>query len=231
MRFHLPKPLHGWREFVGEVGIIVIGVLIALGAGQLVDNWNWHGNIEAQKKALDEDVASMWYSMSARMVVQSCVDKRLDELGIVFRRHDLSLPLGLIAPVGRPTVWSASQDALRMATADGSLSHMRLSDKRAYFAIARSFDSFERAAHEERVSWRVLQGLNEPASLTATDWSEVRKAYRDALDTNRVMKFNLVYGTSAEWLTAFTKFPRYPRNDEAPTLPFVKELCRPAVQR
>ena len=36
MRVHLPKPLHGWREFAGEVGIIVLGVLIALGAGQVV---------------------------------------------------------------------------------------------------------------------------------------------------------------------------------------------------
>ena len=38
MHFHLPKPLHGWREFAGEVGIIVIGVLIALGAEQVVEN-------------------------------------------------------------------------------------------------------------------------------------------------------------------------------------------------
>ena len=29
MHLHLPKPLHGWRAFVGEVGIIVLGVLIA----------------------------------------------------------------------------------------------------------------------------------------------------------------------------------------------------------
>lgn len=28
MEVHLPKPLHGWREFVGEVGIIVLGVLM-----------------------------------------------------------------------------------------------------------------------------------------------------------------------------------------------------------
>ena len=33
MDFHLPKPLHGWREFVGEVRTTVLGVLIALGAG------------------------------------------------------------------------------------------------------------------------------------------------------------------------------------------------------
>ena len=36
MHFHLPKPLHGWREFAGEVGVIVLGVLIALGALALV---------------------------------------------------------------------------------------------------------------------------------------------------------------------------------------------------
>ena len=37
MHFHFPKPLHGWREFVGEVGIIVLGVLIALSAEQVVE--------------------------------------------------------------------------------------------------------------------------------------------------------------------------------------------------
>ena len=26
MHFHLPKPLHGWREFFGEVAIIVLGL-------------------------------------------------------------------------------------------------------------------------------------------------------------------------------------------------------------
>ena len=34
---HLPKPLHGWRAFLGEVGIIVLGVLIALGAESAVE--------------------------------------------------------------------------------------------------------------------------------------------------------------------------------------------------
>ena len=32
MKLLVPKPLHGWRQFAGEVEIIVIGVLIALGA-------------------------------------------------------------------------------------------------------------------------------------------------------------------------------------------------------
>ena len=37
MKIHFPQPLHGWREFTGEVGVIVLGVLIALGAQQAVE--------------------------------------------------------------------------------------------------------------------------------------------------------------------------------------------------
>jgi hypothetical protein len=38
MHVRVPKPLHGWRAFAGEVGIIVLGVMIALAAGQIVEN-------------------------------------------------------------------------------------------------------------------------------------------------------------------------------------------------
>jgi hypothetical protein len=45
MHVHLPKPLHGWREFAGEVGVIVIGVMIALGAQQLLEDWHWRSEV------------------------------------------------------------------------------------------------------------------------------------------------------------------------------------------
>jgi hypothetical protein len=50
--FHLPKPLHGWRQFAGEVGIIVVGVLIALGAEQLVEEWRWHERVRTSLDSL-----------------------------------------------------------------------------------------------------------------------------------------------------------------------------------
>jgi len=46
MHIHLPKPLHGWREFLGEVGVIVIGVLLALGAEQLVEALHHHSQVQ-----------------------------------------------------------------------------------------------------------------------------------------------------------------------------------------
>jgi len=56
MHLHLPKPLHGWREFVGEVGIIVLGVLIALGAEQVIENLHWRNEVNQTREALDAEL-------------------------------------------------------------------------------------------------------------------------------------------------------------------------------
>jgi hypothetical protein len=50
----LPKPLHGWREFAGEVGIIVTGVLIALGAEQVVEEIHFRNAVASERMALHE---------------------------------------------------------------------------------------------------------------------------------------------------------------------------------
>jgi protein-disulfide isomerase-like protein with CxxC motif len=53
MHFHLPKPLHGWRAFAGEVGIIVVGVLIALAAEQVVQTIHGRQEVVELRDALD----------------------------------------------------------------------------------------------------------------------------------------------------------------------------------
>jgi hypothetical protein len=52
MHFHLPKPLNGWREFAGEVGIIVIGVLIALAAEQVAEAIQWRHKVGVVRSSL-----------------------------------------------------------------------------------------------------------------------------------------------------------------------------------
>ena len=52
MHFRLPKPLHGWRAFAGEVGIIVLGVLIALAAEQVVANLHWRHKVGVIRQSL-----------------------------------------------------------------------------------------------------------------------------------------------------------------------------------
>jgi hypothetical protein len=78
MHFHLPKPLHGWREFAGEVGIIVVGVLIALGAEQLVSSFDMKLKVRraeaAMRLELAEDDGPQAYG---RMLTGGCLDAQL----------------------------------------------------------------------------------------------------------------------------------------------------------
>src|SRR5665213_4185862 len=80
MDIHKPKPWHGGPEFLKEIGTIVIGVLIALGAEQGVEWLHWRylaAQAEADLNAgLQRDLirASEWYAL------EPCHESRVAEL-------------------------------------------------------------------------------------------------------------------------------------------------------
>jgi hypothetical protein len=80
MHVHLPKPLHGWREFAGEVGIIVVGVLIALGAEQLIESWHWRESANQASRAIQQELAVQQLDAMERLVVQPCLTGQLRAL-------------------------------------------------------------------------------------------------------------------------------------------------------
>jgi hypothetical protein len=80
MHLHLPKPLHGWRAFVGEVGIIVLGVLIALGAEQVVESIH---NRYLARQALDHIRAELAYDSAfaaERIAIGDCMRASFTDL-------------------------------------------------------------------------------------------------------------------------------------------------------
>lgn len=80
MHFHAPKPLHGWRPFAGEVGIIVLGVLIALGFGQLVESLH-HRSLAAQAQdAIHQEMQADLDRVAFRLRQRACNEKRLGEI-------------------------------------------------------------------------------------------------------------------------------------------------------
>ena len=80
MHVHLPKALHGWRELAKEVGIIVLGVLIALGFEQLVQSWRWREQVRTTRDALTNEIilSALW--AEERLAVQQCLHQRVAEL-------------------------------------------------------------------------------------------------------------------------------------------------------
>ena len=81
MHFQMPKPLHGWRQFLGEVGIIVIGVLIALFFEQIVQRWELRHKIAAAEAAMQREM--FWDNgpqMLERISIQPCINAQLDAI-------------------------------------------------------------------------------------------------------------------------------------------------------
>src|SRR5579864_6632464 len=81
MEVHLPKPLHGWREFVGEVGIIVLGVLLALGAEQMVEYFHQRAELREGEDAMtselrDDDLPQAF----TRTAIYNCYSGQLDAI-------------------------------------------------------------------------------------------------------------------------------------------------------
>ncbi|HEX5237796.1 MAG TPA: hypothetical protein VFW39_04955 [Sphingomicrobium sp.] len=80
MHFHLPKPLHGWRQLAGEVGIIVLGVLIALAAEQAVESAQWAAKARTAKYELHQQMVLAWVFAEEREARHKCADSYLVRL-------------------------------------------------------------------------------------------------------------------------------------------------------
>src|SRR5207245_997083 len=100
MHVHLPKPLHGWREFAGEVGIIVLGVLIALGAEQALEGLH-DRHVAAQSRSdVREEVGTDVGFYRNRLIESACIASRLSELSKIVKSG--IIPKASVAWVGRP---------------------------------------------------------------------------------------------------------------------------------
>lgn len=77
MDVHRPKPVHGLREFLKEVGIVVLGVLIALSAEQTVEWFHWRHEAGQAETHLRRDATVILDDMLERLEIQKCQDGRL----------------------------------------------------------------------------------------------------------------------------------------------------------
>ena len=77
MHFHLPKPLHGWRAFVGEVGVIVLGVLVALALGEVVEWARWNEQVRVARASIHREMAFDLAAFADRVRIAPCMDRQL----------------------------------------------------------------------------------------------------------------------------------------------------------
>ena len=80
MRFGLPKSIEGWRRFAMEIAIVVIGVLIALYAQQVVEDRSDRGRVDSAIAALRPQVANIDFFASECEMTAPCVLAQIESI-------------------------------------------------------------------------------------------------------------------------------------------------------
>ena len=185
MHFHLPKPLHGWREFLGEVGIVVIGVLIALGAEQVVEQVHNHSKVTENENALAAEVAENTAAAVIRLRLTECVDNRLDLLGAWLDRASAAHRLPALGPFGRVRqvpFTSATWTSFLSSPLATTLPRTQLAALRAAYGYSELLRTVE---EQELEPWNVLWTMVGPGrSLSEIEEPQLRQALVKARSDN-----------------------------------------------
>ena len=234
MHFHLPKPLHGWREFAGEVGIIVVGVLIALGAEQLVETIHWRDNVAEARQQLRYEVGDNLKLLAWRNQANPCIERRLDELGIILNKAAVDGRLPSVGPIGNPVtglyptgVWQS-----QMSAQTGT--HFSAGQLAALSRIYRGIDIVRQRGDEERDAWLMLNTMVGPGRpITPTTIDRLASALIIARADNRsvaTMQKN-IDGVLAQG-TLGDHFPQMDPLNRFKTPPYSNNssICRPIAK-
>ena len=223
---HKPKPWRGLPEFVKEIGTIVIGVLIALGAEQGVEWLHWRHEVEAERRSLLAEAQDALNVVRDRQAGQECVDARLNQVHVLIQRHERHQPLKILGPMGRHIRDSATLGTWQIALTGQALAHMNHDERLAFSSAFGIYQAWNEATDKEVAAWAALAPLQEPDLLSDQDWSRLKSAYWDAQQINGgIQRFaTFVLKTQNLGLRASAADPEVPGYAGAEAA-----MCRPFV--
>ena len=173
MHVHLPKPLHGWRAFAGDVGIIVIGVLIALGAQQVVETINGNSQVREFRGAVDDELAYDLGSYKQRLLLTPCVQARLVELDHVIASDRAGHPIRMHGLSNWPVSFSLRTSVWTGRTGDVE-ARMPLQTRLAYAKIYDDLANYDVHRVDERNAWMELGEFDDAQELSNSDLMRLR---------------------------------------------------------
>ena len=170
MDIHKPKPVHSWRELLKEIGIIVIGVAIALSGEQAVEALHNHHRAEQAREGIRGEIALGLGHIATRERLEKCVSRRLDEAdGLIAGLAAGKLPPGPIW-IGRPYFYILPDSLHKTTVQSGAAGLLSNKDQAAYAAVYEAFSDYTQAELVEQMAWSDLRVLEKhPAASPALD--------------------------------------------------------------
>ena len=180
MHFHLPKPLHGWREFAGEVGIIVVGVLIALGAEQLVQSLSHRSEAQEARDNIRAELALNIGRMQNADGRTPCKTRRLNEISDFIKKARSGRSLADVTWIGRPPVWDMQTSRWQSAAASGRISLFAPDEQAGIADLYTLMTDYQAEERVEQAAWAELRGLEGLTALSDARDASLSDALQEA---------------------------------------------------
>jgi hypothetical protein len=189
MEIHKPKPVHSWRELLTEIGVVVIGVCIALGAEQTVETLHNRARAAEARASVRQEIARNLGNMDFREATEACMTARLDEVqGLIAASAASRLPPETLW-IGHPIAPGPVDGNYKTATQSGAASLLNDKEQAAYAMLYGQFTLYALTLHEEARAWADLRTLETHPQPSATlDW-QLRSAMQQARTARYYINF------------------------------------------
>jgi len=188
MDFKTLKPLHGWRVFFGEVGVVVLGVLLALGAQQIAQEIQARSDERAFRQTIDHEIGLNLFVYDFRARQFNCATTKIAELQDWLDKARTGAAVPAIHP-GQPSTITPYRSAWDNRDAD-VFNHLpgRVRQKYAEFydELASNWALIER----EQQDWERLWPYAEPGPISLEDRRAIRPTLARIAMWNRSLAAN-----------------------------------------
>ena len=160
MPIRLPKALRGWREFLKEYAIVVLGVLTALVLEQMVESAHDRRLAQEARQAIHQELQDNLDRVAYRAGQQACNERRLNEIQALltnWQSDDAFLP-GL--NIGFPGDVGVSDQRWQANLASGRFSQEspeEQADQAGLYTLIRVVDMVENKEIDYWVKLRTLE--------------------------------------------------------------------------
>jgi hypothetical protein len=182
MRKYLSRA-DNWRPMSVEIGIVVVGVLIALGAEQVAQSLNQQRQVAEAKADFQSELSSALLAAKERIKMESCVDRQLA------RFDELARLPGTVAIEGQLQggIRSWSSTIWQSAVSSGAASHMSADERAAYSQAYAIVDDLHDWNMKEFELTSELSTLRQPAVMTEVARDRLRSSIAKLRDLNAIM--------------------------------------------
>lgn len=192
MALRIPRPRDGWRIFIGEVGVIVLGVLIALAAQEAVNRYNMRNDVRIFEDTIRKEIGNNLYSYRFRAAQFGCVDRNvkamltwLDDV-----RADGNAPP--IAGFAFPSTIIFYRSAWDNKDPD-VFANLEPARKLQYSEFYDELANNDRLAWQEIDAWIEMFRFSEPGPVTAQERREAAVALLQIRGFNNLFRSNFEF--------------------------------------